>query len=308
MNIKNNYNDLSSFLAMKPVFVSGDINLLYSEGKVRKKDGSQRLIKKPDPKLKKIQRKVLKDVLMPHIEIHSTCYGLGKKRDGKYELLRHISYYDEHMILLDIEKFFPSINYRLVKSFLTKKGFSKKNANLLSRLITRDKCVPQGVPTSSFVACAILFDFDKKIAEVSEKEDAVYTRYIDDIKLSGKIDSLLKIEKVISSELNGLGLRLKDSKRKVFKPNKNRLVSDKILLTENQIKVRLRYSFGVLILLIKQLIMSKLVLTLNRLRSTENWKTANTKVKGKLSYCYYMSESRLYGKPLEWLKELERKV
>jgi len=102
---------------------------------------------------------------------------------------RHLS--AEVVVSLDIANFYPSITERLVRRSLRRLGAVPEIADLISVLVTlRDPNIagsflPQGSPASSVIANLVLLAFDTKILLLAEDLGVLYTRYADDIELSG---------------------------------------------------------------------------------------------------------------------------
>ena len=53
---------------------------------------------------------------------------------------------------MDIKDFFPSISARAVLTALVAQGLTADVASAITRLVTTNKHVPQGAPTSSIIA------------------------------------------------------------------------------------------------------------------------------------------------------------
>lgn len=63
-------------------------------------------------------------------------------------------------------------------------------------LCTYKSCLPQGAPTSPAISNVILYDFDQKMNEFCGHQSLWYSRYADDITISG--DNKLHVRKAIS--------------------------------------------------------------------------------------------------------------
>jgi RNA-directed DNA polymerase len=92
---------------------------------------------------------------------------------------------------MDIKDFFPSITRKMIYNIFRKYNkFSYEYAYILSHLVTYEDALPQGAPTSPFLAniCAKGIDYKiNKLIEVintRQKMNIAYTRYADDITIS----------------------------------------------------------------------------------------------------------------------------
>ena len=89
------------------------------------------------------------------------------------------------MLRLDISNFFPSVRESAVEEGLVRLGARERLANALVRLVTLPEVLPQGAPTSVAVADIVLFPLDVRLAGMARKRGFTYSRYVDDITLSG---------------------------------------------------------------------------------------------------------------------------
>ena len=89
------------------------------------------------------------------------------------------------MLRLDISNFFPSVRESEVEEGLVRLGACEQLANALVRLVTLPEMLPQGAPTSVAIADIVLFPLDVRLAGLARKHGFTYSRYVDDITLSG---------------------------------------------------------------------------------------------------------------------------
>jgi len=87
--------------------------------------------------------------------------------------------------VIDIRNCFPSIGPQRVFRALERVGFRKAVARLLARVLTCDHQLPQGAPASSTLVNLVLGDFDRKVGKLARQRGLTFTRYVDDIALSG---------------------------------------------------------------------------------------------------------------------------
>ena len=218
-------------------YIVSNINQNYHKEEKTKGDGSIRVIDKPSRNLKTIQRKILTDISRINKErniISKQVFGLGGDNQ-----IQNVSPHREnrYVFKVDLRNFFNSVDYEKVKKVFISLGCSEEEANILTRLTTYNYYIPQGVPTSSILASICLRNCDKHIENLCKQLGGmVYTRYLDDITISGesKITSKTqaKIEAIISQE----GLEINKEKTKVFDTRNEPCKITGIILQNKQIR------------------------------------------------------------------------
>ena len=123
----------------------------------------------------------------------------------------------------DLERFFESITSDLVRSVLVRADSPvadlAEHMHHILGLLTIDGTLPIGYSTSPTLSNACLLGFDERLAAISKERQWVYTRYADDIIISGADrrsigDASDVIEDCLSVSL-GDGFRLNPSKSKL---------------------------------------------------------------------------------------------
>jgi hypothetical protein len=89
------------------------------------------------------------------------------------------------LLQLDVADFFPSVDEARVRAAFERLGASKAMSELLTQLTTLEEELPQGAPTSVAVGDLVLFGLDRRLAGFAKKHGFTYTRYVDDLTLSG---------------------------------------------------------------------------------------------------------------------------
>lgn len=94
---------------------------------------------------------------------------------------------------IDIRKFFDNLHHEMVyRMFRHRLGFGRDVASLLTRLTTFDGRLPQGSPTSTAIANLVLStSIDDVLATEAERLGLRYTRFVDDISISGAAPQLM---------------------------------------------------------------------------------------------------------------------
>ena len=85
----------------------------------------------------------------------------------------------------DIKDFFPSIHIKRVVGLFKEMGYSSTVAYYLAKCTTYKESLPQGAPTSPDIANIICRRLDSRLLSLSTKNRWNYTRYCDNITISG---------------------------------------------------------------------------------------------------------------------------
>ncbi len=173
-----------------------------------KRFGQVRLIEAPKPRLKEIQRRILKAILEqipPHGAAHGFCAGRSIQTFAAPHVGRTV------VLKIDMQDFFPSISAARIQGVLRAAGYPECVANLLaglctnatpldvwqgdqakSRLLVQEarwrysqRHLPQGAPTSPALANLCAYRLDCRLFGLARSVGAVYTRYADDLAFSG---------------------------------------------------------------------------------------------------------------------------
>jgi RNA-directed DNA polymerase len=165
----------------------------YVSFEVPKRDGSMRHIKAPEPRLALLQRrlaKLLSDCLdelkkgSPPAR-RSLAHGFERKRSIITNANLHKR--RRYVLNLDLENFFPSINFGRVRGFFLKdKHFSlqPKVATVLAQIACHENELPQGSPCSPVVSNLVGHLLDSRLARFAKIHKCTYSRYADDITFS----------------------------------------------------------------------------------------------------------------------------
>ena len=174
---------------------------------VPKRSGGWRLIEIPKARLRRIQRKILQQILdlaPPHPAAH------GFRRGGS--CLTHAAQHagQQAVLRMDLKDFFPSVQLARVHALFEKLGYPASVAGTLARIcanrapqgIFRDKQagaslswserhalksphLPQGSPCSPALANLCAYRLDVRLESLAQSLGARYSRYADDLAFSG---------------------------------------------------------------------------------------------------------------------------
>lgn len=162
-----------------------DSDMLYTSKEIPKKSGGKRTIVMPCVLLKYIQRWIL-DNILAHIPVSEYATGFQK---GTSILLNAEAHTGQDCIInIDLKDFFPTITLENVFRIFYYYGYTKEVSYTLAKLCTFNGVLPQGSPASPSISNICCLKLDKRIALLANSAHAKYTRYADDITLSGPAD------------------------------------------------------------------------------------------------------------------------
>lgn len=179
----------------------------YKTMRKRKRSGGRRLIAEPDEDLKTLQRSVLHRVLRPLPGALQDQ--MRESRSAVVNAKSHRRF--RNTSVLDIKDAFPSVCRDAVFSALRREGFTQDAAKVLCQLCTLGDSLPQGAPTSGVLLGIVLSPLDREVVRRFGRKGIHYTRYADNITVSGPSD-LSIVEKLVERQLRCADLRLNVSK------------------------------------------------------------------------------------------------
>lgn len=186
----------------------------YRSFKISKRSGEDRSIDSPRVFLKVIQW-YLADFVFSSIPIHQDCHAFSIDRSVATNAQSHVG--KEYVANIDIENFFGSITQEGIFRLLQARGFKQGESWILARLCCKDGVLPQGAPTSPIISNAYLFGFDDQMAVYCGKNGLNFSRYADDITVSGNNEEYLRSAIRLAKDIlqRQYGLSLNDDKTRV---------------------------------------------------------------------------------------------
>ncbi len=149
-------------------------------------------------------------------EPHESAHGFVSGRS-------HISAASVHLgarwvVSVDIKDFFPSTSEEIVRNALVRLDYnSEESLEILCGLCCFRQRLPQGAPTSPVLSNIAIHPIDEEIANLAATYGCRYTRYADDIVLSGKhtmpSDVVQELEQTFLSKPWSLSDRKKEVSR-----------------------------------------------------------------------------------------------
>lgn len=231
-----------------------------------KKNKRKRIIHEPIQTLKKIQKRLL-NLAYEFVELRKNLVHRNSElilKNMKSGLIRGVTAYrpkssvirnaqfhknQELIIKLDINNFFGSVNKQLIYNFWRnlwihqirvinqqETDFTTKEIQELTiksvQLTTLNGTLPQGAPTSGYLANCVLDEFDKILLTYCSKRRLNYSRYSDDITISGNKMNSKEISRVISFvsfHLKEFDFQLQKNKTRILKKHNCQIVTGVVL-------------------------------------------------------------------------------
>lgn len=249
-----NLADLGEFLALDPAelawfadrksmerTVADEALRHYRYRWIRKSGGGVRLLEAPKFRLREIQRRILHRIL-DRIPVHPSAHGFVPGRSVLTFVEPHVG--TAVVLALDVEDFFNSVNAGRVFGVFRTAGYPEPVAHCLTALATNvvprpvlraaprpaggaalerhhrlgrrlaTPHLPQGAPTSPAIANLCAHRLDRRLQGLAGRFGMRYTRYADDLALSGSVSAATaeRIVRVIAAIVRSEGFDLNAAK------------------------------------------------------------------------------------------------
>ena len=135
--------------------------------------------------LKTVQRGIYRNILK-RIKLPSYAFGGIERRDNILNAKMHQG--NKFFFNTDLRNFYPGITHVQVYEMFASRGFAPATANILTKLTTYKGQLPQGTPTSPYLANLVFVKAGTEIQEFAKANNLTFTTFVDDITLSGKDD------------------------------------------------------------------------------------------------------------------------
>jgi RNA-directed DNA polymerase len=186
--------DVAEFLGAGPsklnyLLYKAPEDVRYRASEIPKKTGGVRQLYAPHPDLKAWQRTALK-ALTEFYEPHPDAHGFLKGRSIVSNAAIHIG---QPLVLnIDLKDFFPSVHFGRVRGLFMSPPFEMgaSAATVMAQLVTFKNQLPQGAPTSPILSGMAAAELDRRLSRLARRSRLKYSRYADDITLSGAQGSL----------------------------------------------------------------------------------------------------------------------
>jgi RNA-directed DNA polymerase len=218
----------------------------YTYAWVARPGAPVRLLEQPKQRLKAIQRRILRELLV-HIPAHDAAHGFVPGRSVAGHAAAHAGAHT--VVRFDLEDFFVSLSAARAFGVFRLAGYPEAVAHALTGLTTNavpggawsdipvpdDRRLqhahrllgrrlaaphlPQGAPTSPLLANLCAFTLDRRLAGLARSLGATYTRYADDLVLSGDrrlARGATRLTETVAAIVRDEGLRLNERKTRVM--------------------------------------------------------------------------------------------
>lgn len=186
---------------------------LYTERAMVREGKTPRVISVPEPKLKFIQRRILRRVL-DRVDVHPCAHGFVQGRSVFTAAAPHAG--QRVVVGLDLRDFFGTITFRRVVGMFRSMQVDTPRALLLAGLCCHKGKLPQGAPTSPAISNVICRRLDARVSGLCRKHGFEYTRYADDILLSGP-SSLIGFLPALRAIIAAEGFRVAEEKTRIMR-------------------------------------------------------------------------------------------
>lgn len=130
----------------------------------------------------------------------------------------------EMVATFDILEFYPNTKTSNVRSVMERFGFCGSALDAVVMLVIKNDELPQGGPTSGFLANLALEPSDRRIDGLCRKHNLQFTRYVDDIAISGNID-LRSFHDAIAQSVTSCGYTLAPNKTQYMHRHERQIVT-----------------------------------------------------------------------------------
>ncbi|MCA9092466.1 MAG: RNA-directed DNA polymerase [Planctomycetaceae bacterium] len=214
---------------------------------VKKKQGGYRLIEAPKHQLRRLQDKILLEILCK-IPVHPAAHGFVAGRSIRSNAEPHVG--QRVVVKMDLANFYPTVRFSRVVSIFRAIGFSREVAIWLARITTSavplafegppgelnrwaltpyySRHLPQGAPTSPALANLSAYLLDRRLAGLARRFRANYTRYADDLTFSGDakfLSGLRNFVPLVHTVIRRERFQLHYKKTKVHRSNQHQRVT-----------------------------------------------------------------------------------
>ena len=204
----------------------------YRSFKIPKKNGHTREITEPLPGLKSIQYWILNNIIaiIPPNKFNN-AYTKGRS------IVTNAKYHTKQSMILniDIEKYFDNIKHVAISAFFSNLGYNRDVSNALATLCTLNDGLPQGSPSSPYLSSLLTVDLDEKLFILSRNWGLRYSRYADDITISGKFHPGTIIAGVRQILIES-GFKINESKTRVKKQHQRQQVTGVVVNRKLSVK------------------------------------------------------------------------
>lgn len=210
-----------------------------------KRRGGSRLIESPKPLLRDIQQRILRQIL-DRVPVHPAAHGFTRGRSIRSNAAPHCG----HAVIVkwDLEDFYANVRFNRVVAIFRSLGYSREAAIWFASLTTSaipadlpfpesgahaidpylGRHLPQGASTSPALANLSAYSLDVRLSGLAKSFGGVYTRYADDLTISGDeafARSLKTFIPLVQQVIRQERFRVHPKKRKILRRSQRQIVA-----------------------------------------------------------------------------------
>jgi RNA-directed DNA polymerase len=195
----------------------------YYSFSVGKKDGDKRSITAPKHRLKSIQKRILR--LLRNVQRPEWL--ISGERGKSYITNGQMHVNSDYLLTMDIKKFYDNCKREYVyRFFVDTMKTSHDIAEILADIVTFNRGIPTGCPTSQVLAYYAYQDMFINIHSIAQKHNCIFTLYVDDMTFSSETPfNPRQLMNSVDIELRRFGHKLKYKKVKYYSKGKHKLVT-----------------------------------------------------------------------------------
>ncbi|QOV89473.1 reverse transcriptase family protein [Humisphaera borealis] len=194
-------------------------------------------------KLKQIQTRLLRVVLLPVLNVSPYSHGGISGRNIKTNASCHLN--ANYLFSADISNFYPSIGHRRVYQLFSKRlNCSPDVSRLCTKLTTYDYKLALGLPTSPILADQLFHPIDARIAGACRSMGLSYSRFVDDIAISGSFDlspESCGVSALLERIVTGNGFELQLEKSRFGRLSEDEMTITQLRVRNGRLDVREQY-------------------------------------------------------------------
>jgi retron-type reverse transcriptase len=211
---------------------------LYRSWFLPKRKGGKRQITAPAPLLKLVQRRLL-DRVFAAAPCHPAATGFRPGISIADNARPHVG--RKVVVNVDIQGFFPNTGFKRLRRAVERAlppDLSPEARRLVVDICAMDGGLPTGAPTSPAIANLVMGPVDRALARVAARHGVAYTRYADDLTLSG--DDPLPLLPFLRQAIGRLGYQLDPKKTNIFRRGRRQIVTGLVVNDKVSVPRRLR--------------------------------------------------------------------
>jgi RNA-directed DNA polymerase len=197
------FGHLSALLGLERKDLAAMVNrssCFYRSFEIPKRRGGTRKLAAPYPALLEVQRWINRSILAKET-LHEAVHGYAIGRSVVTNAQNHVG--KRCIVKIDISDFFPSIQIARVVGIFQGAGYAPKVAYYLAALCCHNGRLPQGAATSPALSNIIAKGIDRRVAGLAVRLGLAYSRYADDMVMSGPsmpLDIVDRVTKIVRAE------------------------------------------------------------------------------------------------------------